>query len=449
MTLEYDCFVIGGGSGGVRAAKLAAQAGKRVGLAEEYRLGGTCVIRGCVPKKLMLFASDFRKKFEDANGFGWTMENTYFSWEKFHKRKDEEINRLENLYLEGLIKSGVKTFKSRAQILGKNRIILSSGQKIFSRNIIIASGGKPSSPKVIGSDLAISSNEIMNIQELPRHLIIVGGGYIACEFANIFNGLGVKVTLLYRGNQILRGFDSEIASLVQATMINRGIEIKVRTKVDFMEKSMVQKKGGINVVSFAGESFNGDMVLMATGRAPNTRNLGLNDAGVTIDENGAIIVNDYQETNVKGIYAIGDVTNRINLTPVAIRDGIAVIKTIFGSMPTNPDHELVPSAVFTRPEIGTIGLTEEEAKIRHKIKTFKSFFKPMYNTLSDRNEKCLMKMIVDRKTEKILGIHIAGESAAELIQLAAVPVKMGGKKSDFDQTVAVHPTLAEELVTLK
>ena len=449
MEFEFDCFVIGGGSGGVRAAKLAAQAGKKVGLAEEYRFGGTCVIRGCVPKKLMLFASDFSQDFKDSVGFGWSAENIKFDWKKFLDRKDKEIKRLEDIYLQGLINAGVKTFKAKAKISSDKRVILSSGDVISSENIIIATGGNPLNLNVKGSDLALTSNEIMNIGSLPEKLIIVGGGYIACEFANIFNGLGVNVTLLYRGSQILRGFDNEIAALVQATMLERGINIKLGTEIGHIEKLNLGGEIGFKLFCGNGESLNGDHVLMAVGRSPNTKNLGLEDAGIITNSTGAIEIDDYQETNIKGVYAIGDVTNRINLTPVAIRDGIAVIRTIFGSLPTAPDHELVPSAVFTRPEIGTIGLTEEEALKSKKIKVFKTFFKPMYNALAERNEKCLMKMIVEYGSEKILGIHIAGEGASELIQLAAISVKRGATKSDFDRTVAVHPTLAEELVTLK
>ena len=449
MEFDFDCFVIGGGSGGVRAAKLAAQAGKKVGLAEEYRFGGTCVIRGCVPKKLMLFASDFSQDFKDAVGFGWSAENIKFDWKKFLERKDKEIKRLEDIYLHGLINSGVKTFKAKAKISSDKRVTLSSGDVISSRNIIIATGGNPLSLNINGSDLALTSNDIMNISSLPERLIIVGGGYIACEFANIFNGLGVDVTLLYRGSQILRGFDNEIAALVQATMLGRGINIKLGTEIGHIEELNSGGKIGFKLFCSNGESLNGDHILMAVGRSPNTKDLGLEDAGVITNSTGAIEIDDYQETNIKGVYAIGDVTNRINLTPVAIRDGIAVIKTIFGSLPTVPDHELVPSAVFTRPEIGIIGLTEEEAKKSQKVKVFKTCFKPMYNALAERNEKCLMKMIVEYGSEKILGIHIAGEGAAELIQLAAISVKRGATKSDFDRTVAVHPTLAEELVTLK
>mgnify|MGYP001204284272 FL=1 len=449
MEFDFDCFVIGGGSGGVRAAKLAAQAGKKVGLAEEYRFGGTCVIRGCVPKKLMLFASDFSQNFKDSVGFGWSAENIKFDWKKFLERKDKEIKRLEDIYLQGLINAGVKTFKAKAKISSDKRVILSSGDVISSENIIIATGGNPLSLNVNGSDLALTSNEIMNIGSLPKKLIIVGGGYIACEFANIFNGLGVNVTLLYRGSQILRGFDNEIATLVQATMLERGIHIKLGTEIGHIEKLNSGGEIGFKLFCSNGESLSGDHVLMAVGRSPNTKNLGLEDAGIITNSTGAIEIDDYQETNIKGVYAIGDVTNRINLTPVAIRDGIAVVKTIFGSLPTTPDHELVPSAVFTRPEIGTIGLTEEEALKSKKIQVFKTFFKPMYNALAERNEKYLMKMIVEDGSEKILGIHIAGEGASELIQIAAISVKRGATKSDFDRTVAVHPTLAEELVTLK
>ena len=449
MEFDFDCFVIGGGSGGVRAAKLAAQAGKKVALAEEYRFGGTCVIRGCVPKKLMLFASDFSQNFKDSVGFGWSAENIKFDWKKFLERKDKEIKRLEDIYLQGLINAGVKTFKAKAKISSDKRIILSSGDVISSENIIIATGGNPLSLNVNGSDLALTSNEIMNIGSLPKKLIIVGGGYIACEFANIFNGLGVNVTLLYRGSQILRGFDNEIAALVQATMLERGIHIKLGTEIGHIEKLNSVGEIGFKLFCSNGESLSGDHVLMAVGRSPNTKNLGLEDAGIITNSTGAIEIDDYQETNIKGVYAIGDVTNRINLTPVAIRDGIAVVKTIFGSLPTTPDHELVPSAVFTRPEIGTIGLTEEEALKSKKIQVFKTFFKPMYNALAERNEKYLMKMIVEDGSEKILGIHIAGEGASELIQIAAISVKRGATKSDFDRTVAVHPTLAEELVTLK
>ena len=449
MQFDYDCFIIGGGSGGVRAAKLASQAGKKVGLAEEFRFGGTCVIRGCVPKKLMLFASDFSQSYKDSMGYGWNVENTNFDWNIFLRRKDEEIDRLEKLYHKGLIENGVHTYKARAKLIGDNKIILNSEKIISSRYIILATGGRPSDSTFEGAQFAVSSNEIMNLRNLPKNLIIVGGGYIACEFANIFKGLGIDVTLIYRGKQILRGFDEEVAAVVQDAMMSRGIKIMLNTNIEKVEQRKERDRSCISVRVLEGETLIANELLLAIGRTPNTHGLGLDKAGVSVSSDDAVKVDKFQQTSAKGIFAIGDVTNRINLTPVAIRDGVAVIKTLFGSTPTSPDHLLVPSAVFTRPEIGTVGLTEKEAKEKYDVKVYRTTFRPMYNTIAENSEKYLMKMIVEKKSEKILGLHIVGSGAAELIQVAAIPIKMGATKEDFDQTVAVHPTLAEELVTLK
>ena len=449
MSFDFDCFIIGAGSGGVRAAKLAAAQGKKVGIAEEFRYGGTCVIRGCVPKKLMLFASDFRQKFKDSNGFGWDEYPAKMDWMKFQDSKDKELARLEGLYFDGLKKAGVYTFKERAKLIGNSKVQLNSGKVISCQNIIIATGGSPLKGNFSGSNLGISSDDVFNLKALPDRIVIVGGGYIACEFATIFNGLGVKVTLIHRGNQILRGFDTEITTFVQSSMIARGIEVKLNTMVSKVKEIDANFNDAIAITLSDGECITTEKLLISIGRKPNTDRLGLEEAGVNINDSGAVAVNKYQETSKSGIYAIGDVTDRINLTPVAIRDGIAVIQTMFGPKPKSPDHQLVPSAVFTRPEIGTVGLSESDAFKLYEVKIYKTYFRPMYNILANNDEKCLIKMVVEKSSGKILGIHIAGEGAAELIQIVAIAVKKGMTKADFDQTVAVHPTLAEELVTLK
>lgn len=444
-TDDFDLFIIGAGSGGVRAARLAAAQGAKVAVAEEFRYGGTCVIRGCVPKKLMVNASDFKDFFEDSNGFGWSVGNTTFSWQEFLKAKDKEIERLENIYEKNMKGSGVELFKSKAKLVARNKVELGDGRAFTARTVLIATGGRPFVPEFDGNEHVITSNEIFELKKLPSRILIVGGGYIASEFSGIFNGLGVDVTQIYRGNKILRGFDSDIRDHVMDSMITRGIDIKCGINV-IKCKKLFNKL----VVTLSDSSIiETDCVLYATGRLPNTSNLGLEEMGVVLDRVGAVKINELQQSSVGSIYAIGDVTNRLNLTPVAIRDAISFVETAIKNNPSFPDHKLVATAVFTRPEIGTVGLTEEEAMKTHSIETYHTKFKPLANTLSGRDERTLMKMIVEERTGKVLGCHLVGPNSAEMIQLAAVAIKMGATKDDFDKTCAVHPTMAEELVTLK
>ena len=442
--IDFDLFIIGAGSGGVRAARLAASEGMKVGVAEEYRYGGTCVIRGCVPKKLMVNAADFHDSLTDAKGFGWEIGSTSFSWEKFLSAKNKEIERLENIYCKILQNSGVQTFGLRAKFLSPNSIELSDGTICYSKIILIATGGMPFIPNFTGKEYAVTSNEIFELKSLPKRILIVGGGYIASEFAGILNGMGVKVTQIYRGEKLLRGFDEDIRDIVSISMRERGIDIKCGVDVQECKKD----KSGLLVSLSNGSVIDTDCLFFATGRKPNTFNLGLEKTAVALDKEGAIKTNKFQRTNDLSIYAIGDVTNRLNLTPVAIRDAIAFVETAFKNKPVTPDHEVVPTAVFTRPEIGTVGLTEAQALLDYSIKIYKTTFKPLANVIAGRTEVTFMKMIVDEETRKVLGCHLVGPNSAELIQLAAVAIKMGARKEDFDKTCAVHPTAAEELVTL-
>lgn len=442
---EFDLFVIGGGSGGVRASRLAANLGLRVGVAEEYRFGGTCVIRGCVPKKLMVFASDYASKFQDSKGFGWNYRSMSFSWRKFSNSMRSEVDRLENLYESMLHSSGVITFKQKAKLNGHNSVILHDGTILKAKYILLAGGSGPSKISIHGENLAISSNEIFSLTELPKKLLIVGGGYIACEFASIFNGLGVNVRQIYRGEKILRGFDNDIRTHVETCMINRGVNITNNVQL----KSINKVKNGLEVYLSNGEKEISDQVLLAVGRRPKVKDLGLDKVDVRLTENGAIYVDQFLKTSIDSIYAVGDITDRLNLTPVAIKDAVAFINTVFCGKKTVPDHDLVPTAVFTRPEVGTVGLTEAEATIKHKIKIFKTSFSPMGNRISCREEQILIKLIVCHKTDKVLGCHIVGEGASEMIQIFGIAIKMGVKKSDLNATCAVHPTIAEEIVTLK
>ncbi|MEJ6710274.1 MAG: glutathione-disulfide reductase [Amylibacter sp.] len=444
MAYDYDLFVIGGGSGGVRAARVASQTGAKVGLAEEYRYGGTCVIRGCVPKKLMVYASQFSEHFEDAAGFGWTVGEPSFDWAKFMAAKDAEIDRLEGIYSKNLQGAGVTLHDARAIVTGPHEVTLASDQVITARTILVATGGTPFIPDIAGKELAISSNEIFQLPTQPKRVLVVGGGYIASEFAGILNGMGTKTTQFYWSEQILRGFDNEVRDFVADEMRKKGIDLRVNTDVASLEAV----SGGIKVTDSDGGSFEVDQVLYATGRVPNTAGLGLKDVGVTLGRNGEVAVDQFSATSVSSIYAVGDVTDRVALTPVAIREGIAFVETVFKDNPTSPDHELIATAVFTQPEIGTVGMGEEEARAIEEIEVYSAAFRPMMHILAGKDEKMLMKLIVSKATRKVLGCHIVGHGAGEMIQLAGVAVKMGATKKDFDRTVAVHPTAAEELVTM-
>jgi glutathione reductase (NADPH) len=443
-----DLFVIGAGSGGVRAARIASGHGARVMVAEEYRVGGTCVIRGCVPKKLLVYASRFADEFEDAAGYGWSVDEPVFDWGKLIANKDREIARLEAAYTANLERAKVAIVKSRAVIEDPHTVrLLATNERVRARHILIATGGAPHlGAEIAGLEHVISSNEAFHLEEFPKRILIQGGGYIAVEFAGIFNGLGSEVTLVYRGENILRGFDDDVREHLRAEMERRGIKIITRQTVDAVEKV----DHGCCVELSNRESFMVDRVMFATGRWPNVKNLGLEAAGVKLAKTGGIAVDEFSRSSVPHIYAIGDVTNRINLTPVAIREGHAFADTVFGGKPVAVDHANVPTAVFSEPEVGVIGMTEAEACARlPKVDIYKTSFRPMKMTLAGRDTRAFFKLVVDGETDRVVGCHIVGPDAGEMIQLVGIAVKMKATKADFDATMAVHPTAAEELVTLR
>jgi glutathione reductase (NADPH) len=445
---DVDLFVIGAGSGGVRAARVAAGYGARVMIAEEFRVGGTCVIRGCVPKKLLVYASRFAKEFEDAAGYGWTVPQPTFHWPSLIANKDREIARLEAAYINTLERFNAALVKSRAVIEDAQTIrLLSTGARVNAETILIATGAWPHyGPKIPGLEHVISSNEAFHLAELPKRIVIQGGGYIAVEFACIFAGLGSEVTLIYRGENILRGFDDEVREHLRNEMRNRGITVTCGHIV-----AAVEKTGDAFVARISDNStIAADKVMFAIGRRPNVMGLGLETVGVKIAAHGGIAVDEYSRSSVPSIYAVGDVTHRVNLTPVAIREGHAFADTVYGGKPTPVDHANVPTAVFSEPELGVIGLTETQARERlAKLEVYKTTFRPMKATLSGRDTRSFMKLLVDGVTGRVVGCHIVGPDAGELIQVIGVAVKMGATKADFDATMAVHPTAAEELVTLR
>ncbi|WP_170581141.1 glutathione-disulfide reductase [Ruegeria arenilitoris] len=446
MSFDYDLFVIGGGSGGVRAARVAAgENGAKVALAEEDRYGGTCVIRGCVPKKLMVFASEYAGMVEDARAYGWDVQPGAFDWPQFRGKLHAELDRLEGIYRNILKNNGVETFDQRAKLVDPHTVELADGTRKTAKHILIATGGRPVVPEFPGSDLAITSNEIFHLEKLPKTMLIVGGGYIACEFAGIMNGMGVKTTQFYRGAQILRGFDDEARGLICEEMCQNGIDVHLGTNVLEMKKQ--GDKIWVKATNGSEQLF--DVVMYATGRAPNADDLGLEALGVERGRKGQIIVDEYSQTAVPSIYAIGDVTDRVNLTPVAIREGMAFVETVFKGNPTPVDHELIPTAIFTQPEMGTVGLSEEAAAEQEPIEVYATSFKPMQKAFAGGTQRVLMKLIVSQATRKVLGCHIVAPGAGEMIQLAGIAVKMGATKEDFDRTVAVHPVMAEELVTMR
>jgi glutathione reductase (NADPH) len=444
---DVDLFVIGGGSGGVRAARIAAQHGARVMLAEEYRLGGTCVIRGCVPKKLLVYASRFHGEFEDAAGFGWTVPHATFDWATLIANKDKEIARLEAAYGSLMEKSGVKVVKNRATLTDAHTVQVANGDRVKAAHVLISTGGTPSyGDKIPGIEHTISSNEAFHLPELPRRVVIQGGGYIAVEFAGIFAGLGSHVTLVYRGENILRGFDDDVRQHLRMDMEKHGIRVVTGRTITAIEQTGTH----YSVQLSSGNHIPADKVMFATGRAPNVAKLGLKEVGVEIAKNGGIAVDEFSRTTAQNIYAVGDVTNRINLTPVAIREGHAFADTVFGNKSTIVDHANVPTAVFSEPEVGAVGLTEAQARAKlPQTDVYKSMFRPLKATLSGRDTTVLLKLIVDGQTDRVVGCHIVGEGAAEMVQLAAVAVKMRATKADFDATMALHPTIAEELVTMR
>jgi glutathione reductase (NADPH) len=443
---DVDLFVIGAGSGGVRASRVAAQYGARVMIAEEYRVGGTCVIRGCVPKKLLVYASRFSGEFEDAAGFGWTVSGAKFDWPTLIANKDKEIARLEAAYRANLARLSVEIAETRAVVEDAHTVrLLKTGARVRAETILLANGAHPVLPQIPGVEHAITSNEAFHLDELPRRIVVQGGGYIAVEFACLFHGLGADVTLVHRGDEILRGFDDDVRQHLRSEMVGRGIKVILGETV-----ASIEKKGkSLQATLASGECHPADQVMFAIGRVPNTKKIGLEEAGVKSNAGGAVAVDEYSRSSVPSIYAIGDVTNRIALTPVAIREGHAFADTVFGNKPVKADHENVPSAVFSEPEVGVVGLSEAKAKENgFALDVYREQFRPMKATLSGRATSMLMKLVVDRASDRVLGVHIVGEAAAEMAQLAAIAVKMGAKKSDFDATVALHPTAAEELVTL-
>jgi glutathione reductase (NADPH) len=446
---DYDLFVIGGGSGGVRASRMAALAGKKVAIAEEYQFGGTCVIRGCIPKKLFVYASQYGEDFEDAAGFGWTVPEKHFDWQKLVANKDKEIARLSDLYVQNVVKAGAEIIHERAEFVDPHTVQLKkSGRKITAEHFLIATGGHPSHElnTIAGASCCITSNEAFHLKELPRRIVIAGGGYIGVEFAHIFHGLGSDVTLICRNPKVLRGFDDDIRDCLMAEMHTNGIRVLTERTI-----ARVDQKGDERFVfTDRGETIEADQVMLAIGRHPNTRGLGLDKAGVKTGKHEAVTVDEYSKTNVDHIHAIGDVTDRLQLTPVAIHEAMCFVKTVFEGKPTPVDHHLVPTAVFSRPEIATVGLTEAKALEQgHAIDVYQSTFRPLKHTLSGRNTRARFKLVVDSRTHKVLGCHIFGFDAAEIIQMATVALKMGATKEDFDSAVALHPTAAEELVTMR
>jgi glutathione reductase (NADPH) len=444
---DYDLFVMGAGSGGVRAARLAAVGGARVAVAEEHRVGGTCVIRGCIPKKFMVYASEFSQTFKTAQGYGWSVGETSFDWPTFLTAKDIEIARLSGIYVSNLENAGAELIHSRAVLEDAHTIrLLKDGRTVTAGTILIATGGWPTlPPDTPGIEHAITSNEAFHLPELPKRILVVGGGYIAVEFAGIFNGLGVETTLLYRGPNILRGFDAAVSAHLTGELERRGMTVMLGCRHVRLEKTDT----GLVSHLTSGHTVETDTVMFATGRAPNTSNLGLEEAGVELTPSGAVKVDAFSRTTVPHIWAVGDVTDRINLTPVAIREAAAFVETAFRNNPQAFDHETVASAVFSQPPIGAVGLTEAQARQGRRVDIYRSVFRPMKGTFYGGEERTLMKLVVDQTSGQVLGCHVVGPDAPEIIQMAAIAIKLGVTKAQWDQTCAVHPTAAEELVTMR
>jgi glutathione reductase (NADPH) len=445
---DYDLFVIGAGSGGVRAARLAAMSGAKVAVAEEHRVGGTCVIRGCIPKKFMVYASEFSTAFKAAEGYGWSKAAPAFDWKTFIAAKDIEIARLSGIYVTNLQNAGADLVHARAELKDAHTVALpGKGETYTTQKVLIATGARPSVPAAIpGIELAITSNEAFHLPELPKRVLVVGGGYIAVEFAGIFNGLGAETTLMYRGANILRGFDNDVRAHVETEMERRGVKIILGCEHTRLEKT----DGGIKSTLTSGHELETDVVMYATGRDPYTEGLGLETVGVAVGAKGAVVVDEFSRTNVDNIWAVGDVTDRIALTPVAIREGAAFAETEFFGRPTSFDHETVASAVFSQPPVGAVGLTEADARRKYgKVDIYKSTFRPLKATFYGGEERMLMKLVVHAETGKLVGCHVVGPDAPEMIQMAAIAIKMGATKAQWDATCAVHPTSAEELVTMR
>ena len=452
MKFDFDLFVIGGGSGGVRASRMAAATGARVALAEEYRMGGTCVIRGCIPKKLLVYASQFSENIRDAKGYGWDFGDCKFDWPTLIANKDKEIARLEGLYTKNVMAAGVTILQDRAVFEDEHTLrLLNSGKLVTAEKILIATGNRPTremgtSHIIPGGNLCITSDEAFHLKEMPKRILIAGGGYIALEFAHIFHGLGAHVSLVYRGEKPLRGFDDDMRTALCESMSSRGLEVLLGC-----EFTKVEKRGDcLHAETNKGAVIECDQILLAIGRQPNTMALHVEKAGVALGKKGEVKVDDYSRTSAPHIYAVGDVTDRLQLTPVAIHEAMCFVETVFKNNPTAPDHVHVASAVFTTPELAVVGMSEEKALLMgHTVDIYKSSFRPLLHTLGGRPVRTMMKMVVDQATQKVLGVHIFGDHAAEIIQLAAVALKLGATKQDFDSTIALHPTAAEELVTMR
>lgn len=445
MSFDYDLVVIGAGSGGVRAARMAATYGAKVAVIEEFRVGGTCVIRGCVPKKLYVYASRFKDQFDVAESFGWQVDAS-FDWPTLVAAKEKEITRLEHAYTSNLEKPGAEIIRDRAVVTGPNSVRLASdGRELTAKYLLVATGARPFIPDIPGAELGISSNEAFDLPAMPHSILIEGGGYIAVEFATIFAGLGVDTTIIYRGDCVLRGFDDDMRRGLEAGLTERGIRLIYQTTI-----AALSKPGEDVLATFSdGVTAPFGAVMFATGRQPNVEGLGLETAGVRLNDFGAIAVDKYSQTSVPSIYAVGDVTGRAQLTPVAIREGWYFAETVFNDNPQAVDHSLIPTAVFSEPEIGVVGLTEDEAATHGDIDVYVARFRPMQNTLSTRTERMVLKLITEKDGGRVLGVHILGPGAAEMIQLVAIAVGMGASKADFDRTIALHPSAAEELVTFK
>jgi len=442
---DFDLIVIGGGSGGVRAARISAGHGAKVAICEEFRYGGTCVIRGCVPKKMFVYASHFHEEFVDAASYGWDVKTNSFSWKKLVENKDTEIDRLNRIYGKLLENAGCEVLNGRGELINKNTVSI-NGTHYTAERILIATGGQPFMPSIPGIEHAISSNEAFHLDKLPESIIIVGGGYIAVEFAGIFNGLGVDTTLIYRGDRILRGFDQDIRDHLSTEIQKKGITLKLDTDITQITTS----KSGYKASYKDGTEQDVSQVMYATGRTPNSQNLGLESIGVELGRKGEVVVNGSSQTSIENIYAVGDVTDRIALTPVATMEGHAFADSLFGNNPRTPDHTNVPSAVFSQPPVASVGLSEENAKEQFKtIDTYKSEFRTLKHSITDNTERTLMKLIVDGESDKVLGAHMVGADAAEIMQGVAIAIKAGATKSDFDATVGIHPSSAEEFCTMR
>ncbi|WP_136680795.1 glutathione-disulfide reductase [Neptunomonas sp. XY-337] len=443
---DFDLFVIGAGSGGVRAARMAAAMGVKVGITEDKYLGGTCVNVGCVPKKLFVYASHYGEDFHDAKGFGWNVEGTSFDWPTLRDNKNAEIQRLNGIYRNLLVNSGCTLIEGHGSLVDEHTVKVGDSTYTAER-ILVAVGGWPFVPDIPGKEHIISSNEVFYLDEFPKRAVVVGGGYIAVEFAGIFAGLGAQTSLIYRGDMFLRGFDNDVREFTAAEVAKKGVDLKFSVNVEAVEK---QADGSLRVSLTDGSTIDADCVMYATGRVPRVEGLGLENLGIEQQANGAIIVNDTFQTNVPSVYAVGDVIDRIQLTPVALAEGMALVKHLYQGQDINVDYNLIPTAVFCQPNIGTVGLTEEQARAQnHDIDIYRSEFRAMKHTISGSEERTLMKMIVDKATDKVLGVHMVGPDAGEIIQGIGIALKAGATKAVFDSTIGIHPTAAEEFVTMR